>query len=566
MNLAFQRRVEIAFLLMLTMGAFLIRAYRVGSVSLAEDEAAKWEAIQQYKQGHFVGVNGEHPMLMKVLAWGSFELGERWNRVASQHSWPVASEEGWLRLPNLLLGAATTWVLYLLGREMMGPLGAGAAAFFWAFTPLPIALNRVLKEDTALTFFSLLAFYCYARAKRAADATRFRRWLDASGACFGLALASKYVIYLFGLNALVWHVAGHCGLDRRPVGRSIWRMLAMIAIFFVLANPVILSQRNLTGMLHYAAEKSLVHTGYNFDGRVYLNVLSFTPFGIPWYFYLWALAGKTPLPVLAAFLAGAALLLRDRRTLASIYFRDLVLIYLLGLSVVGGKWIRYAQSVLPFVFLTGGYACEKLYDRLGRARNVPVARLGLAFATGLLLVWPFSEALHWAPFDSLYLNALGGGRANAARFFSPDEIYDLGTREAVQTVAAEAPRGARLAASNPMTVNYYLRRLGRTDIQVVSLYKSDYVPRDGDFLLAQDARRYFETEGLHDLLNRAHMPYRDIFQGDVSTAQVYCFQYCLSAPLGIPPATAVSAGGPFSAQSGAASKTSKAALGATVVR
>jgi len=67
-------------------------------------------------------------MLMKLLARGSLELGERWNWVASRHSWPLGNEEGWLRLPNLLLGAATTWVLYLLGREMMGPVGAGEDA------------------------------------------------------------------------------------------------------------------------------------------------------------------------------------------------------------------------------------------------------------------------------------------------------------------------------------------------------------------------------------------------------------------------------------------------------
>jgi len=530
MNNSFTGRSEIVFLLVLTIGAFAIRAYRVGAVSLAEDETAKWEAIQEYKQGHFAGVNREHPMLMKLLAWGTLEVGERWNRFAAVRSWPLVSEEGWLRLPNLLLGAATTWVLYLLGREIMGPVGAGAAAFFWAFTPLPIALNRVLKEDTPLTFFTLLAFFCYSRAKRAQEATQVRRWLDGSAVCFGLALASKYIIYLFGLNALVWHIAGSMGLDRRPVGRYLWRSLAVIALVFVLANPVVLSPKNLTSMLHYTEGKTVDHNGYNFDGQLYLNVPWVSPFGVPWYFYLLVLTVKTPLPVLAAFLAGAALLLRNRRTMASIYFRALVLIYLLGLSAVSAKWLRYALSLLPFVFLTGGYACEKLYDRLVRARNPAMVRLSLAFATTLLAVWPFSEALRWTPFESLYLNALGGGRPNAARFFPPDEIYDLGSREAIQMVAAEAPPGARIAASNPMTVSYYVRRTGRTDIQVVPLYYKDYVPRSGDFVISQNDRRYFETSGLQDLLNRAHMPRRDVYQGELQTAQIFCFERCAPAP------------------------------------
>jgi len=526
MNVSLQRRAELTFLAVLTLGAFAIRAYGVGSVSLAEDETAKWEAIQQYRQGNFAGVNREHPMLMKLMAWGSLELGQGWKQLASPRSWSLGSEEGWLRLPNLLLGAATTAILYFLGREMMGPVGAGAAALFWAFTPLPVAINRVLKEDTPLTFFTLLAFYCYARAKRATDTTRMHRWLEGSGVFFGLSMASKYIIYFFGLNALVWHIAGEMGLDRRPLGRSLWRVVIVMALVFCLANPVILSPKNLQGMLRYAGGKHVDHNGYNLDGRLYMNSASFTPYGMPWYFYLWVLAVKTPLPVLAALLAGAALLLWDRRNMSSIYFRALVLIYLLGLSAVGAKWIRYLVSVLPFVYLACGYAVEKLYDRLARIRNVPVARLGLAGAACFFFVLPFGETVAWAPYGSLYLNALGGGRANIARFFPHDEIYDLGTREAVEAVASQAPTGARLAAANPMTVHYYLERQTRTDIQVLPMYDANYVPRPGDFLLVQDARRYFETGGLHDLLIRAHMPYRDIYQANLPTTQVYCFVQC----------------------------------------
>ena len=529
MNPSFQRRAEFAFLLLLTLGAFAIRAYRVGAVSLAEDETAKWEAIQEYKQGHFAGVNREHPMLMKLLAWGTLEVGERWNRFAVARSWPLASEEAWLRLPNLLLGAATTWVLYLLGREMMDPVGAGAAAFFWAFTPLPIAINRVLKEDTPLTFFTLLAFYCYSRAKREPDSVRMRRWLDGSGVFFGLSMASKYIIYFFGLNAFVWHIAGQMGLDRRPLGRLIWRVVVVMALVFVLANPVIPFPTTLQGMLHYAGGTHLEHNGYNLDGQLYMNSAAFTPYGLPWYFYLWVLAVKTPIPVLATLLAGAVLLLRNRQTMSSIYFRALVLIYLLGLSAVGAKWIRYILSVLPFVFLASGYAVEKLYGRLTR-QGVPQPRVGLAFAAVLLFVWPLGEALHWAPYHSLYLNALGGGRANAARFFPHDEIHDLGTREAVETIANQAPVGARIAAANPMTVNYYLRRRARTDMDVVPLYDGNYVPHAHDFLLIQDARRYFETDDLFQFLNRAHMPHRDVYQGGLQTAQIFCFQRCPPAP------------------------------------
>ena len=48
-----------------------------------------------------------------MLAWASLAAGERWGRVAAAHGWPSLNPEGWLRLPNVLLGAATTAILYL---------------------------------------------------------------------------------------------------------------------------------------------------------------------------------------------------------------------------------------------------------------------------------------------------------------------------------------------------------------------------------------------------------------------------------------------------------------------
>ena len=71
MNSARARRLELLFLAFLLILGLGLRAYRVGQPSLAEDEAAKWDAVQQYRQGHFAAVNSEHPMVMKMLAWAS---------------------------------------------------------------------------------------------------------------------------------------------------------------------------------------------------------------------------------------------------------------------------------------------------------------------------------------------------------------------------------------------------------------------------------------------------------------------------------------------------------------
>ena len=526
-----ERRAEIALLAALMLAALAVRAYGISETSLAEDEASKLAAAREYRQGHFSGVNAEHPMLLKLMIWGSLEVGDRVNRTSPAQPWPQGRVESWLRLPNVILGAATTLLIYLLGLELMGTSAAGMivgglGAFFWAFLPIPIALNRVAKEDTPLTFFTVLAVYSYAHAKHA-PAARARRWTDATGVAFGLALASKYIFHIFGLNALVWHVAGHQGIDRQPLGKYFWRMTAIMVAVFIVLNPVLLSPHNLLSALGYAEGAEVHHHGYNLDGHIYMNSASLTPYGVPWYFYAWVLAVKTPLAVLALLLAAAVLLLvRDRKSLSSIYFRVMVLIGILCISLMGAKWIRYMLPAVPFVCLGCGYAGQKLYAWISGLRQPAVRWLAMAAGVALVLVWPAAETVQWAPYDSLYLNPLGGGRANVARFFPHDEIYDLGTHQAVAAVLEQAPPGATLAAANPRAVQFYLKEAGRKDVHLVPIYDVSYVPHPGDFLIVQRARRYFETYGLYDLVERAHMPYQDIRDGGYTMARVYCFAAC----------------------------------------
>src|SRR5208282_5117998 len=152
----FSRQTELWLALLLTLASFAIRVHQISFYCLSEDEAAKWQAIQEYRQGHFVAVNGEHPMLMKLLAWGSLSLGEQWNGLAIRHGWPTGAPEAWLRLPNVILGAATTFVLYLLARSLLGSIAALASASFFAISPFSIALTRQLMEEFVLDRFSLL--------------------------------------------------------------------------------------------------------------------------------------------------------------------------------------------------------------------------------------------------------------------------------------------------------------------------------------------------------------------------------------------------------------------------
>src|SRR5215813_1428438 len=511
---------DAAIVLLLTVLALAIRLNHVGFNSLSEDESAKWTAVQEYRQGHFVGVNSEHPMMLKVLAWASLTVGERWNRLASLHSWPTMSPEGWLRFPNVLLGAATTAILFLFCRRLMGVVGSFAASFFWAVSPLAVALNRLAKEETPLTFFTLLACYLYCRAQQADSDKSARQWYDLSAIGFGLSFASQYILHLFGLNALAWFFAGKTGLTREPSRFNYKRFFLVIFLTFILANPVVLFPSNFSAILHWLHHDGVRHSGYDFDGMLYLNFPSRLLAGVPWTFYLWLLLTKTPIPILVAVIAGGIMLLRDRRNLASCFFLSLGVLQLAGLSVSGAKWVRYSLPVLPFLFLAGGYAVQATWDRM-REKKMSLAFAALAAAT--LFALPLLELHTWSSYYSFYLNSIGGGQKNIARYFGPDEVSEFDTREVAQQVCSTAPAGARLATARPMSMTYYVENCGRTDIQVLPLYDRHYVAGEGDLIILEPSRRFFETQRFFDVLRKSDMSHREVRVGPVFASTIYLF-------------------------------------------
>jgi len=511
---------DAAIALLLAVLAFAVRANHVDFNSLSEDESAKWAAVQEYRHGHFVGVNSEHPMMLKVLAWGSLAAGEHWNRLASLHGWPTMSPEGWLRFPNVLLGAATAAILFLFCRRMMGVVGAFATGFFWAASPLAVALNRLAKEETPLTFFALLACYFYCRAKQANWGESARRWYDLSAIGFGLAFASQYIPHLLGLNALAWVLAGRMGLTRNPSRFSYRRFFLVIFLIFILVNPVVLFPSNFSAILHWLHHDGITHSGYDFDGTLYLNFPSRLLTGVPWTFYLWLLLVKTPIPILVAVIAGSIMLVRERRSLASCFVLALGVLQLAGLSVSGAKWVRYSLPVLPFLFLAGGYAVQATWDRVTE-RKMSLAFVGLAAAT--LFALPLLELRSWSPYTSFYLNAIGGGQKNIARYFPQDEVSEFDTREVAQQVCSSADADARLATARPMTMTYYLENCARTDLEVVPLYDRHYQPRKGDVIVLEPSRRFFETQKFFDALGRSGMPRREVRVGPVLASTIYHF-------------------------------------------
>ena len=150
-----------------------------------------------------------------------------------------------------------------------------------------------------------------------------------------------------------------------------------------------------------------------------------------------------------------------------------------------------------------------------------LAFVGLAAAT--LFALPLLELHAWSPYYSFYLNSIGGGQKNIARYFGQDEVSEFDTREVAQQVCSSADAGARLATARPMSMTYYVENCGRTDIEVVPLYDRRYVPRDGDVIVLEPSRRFFETQRFFDALGTSGMSRREVRVGPVLASTIYLF-------------------------------------------
>jgi len=206
---------------------------------------------------------------------------------ASVDKVPAGSQEAALRLPNALIGALTVIPLFLLMLAFFDRWTALLAAAFWAFGINAITHNRIGKEDSLLVFFMLFAFFFF-----------------------------------------------------------------VIVGVFLLASPAVLMPEVWQYMNAYMGERLLTHSGYLFAGQLYKNNMSSSPFwGTPIYFYLLFLAIKVPIVTLIAFLTGLVIAVWRPRHLGHAFLLFMFLFWIVPYSLIGGKWLRYTLSVMPFVYM-----------------------------------------------------------------------------------------------------------------------------------------------------------------------------------------------------------------------
>jgi hypothetical protein len=506
------QNVKILSLLILL--GFGLRMSQLSAIGFAEDEINKLDAIHAYEHGDF-SANSEHPMVMKVLMW------------ASLRGIPAPSEEAALRFPNALIGALTVIPLFLLTAAFFDRRHALLAAAFWALGINAITHNRIGKEDTLLVFFMLFGFYFFLRAKQISPhekPARYKRYA-ASAVSFGLMIASKYFPHYFGLNMLFHHIFQvRKATPGEPSGKVPgWFYLAIVAVF-ILASPALLLPEVWQYMNAYMGERLLTHSGYLFGGQLYKNNMSSSPFwGTPIYFYLLFFAIKVPLLILISFLIGVAVSIQRWRHMGHVFVLFMFLFWIVPYSLIGGKWLRYTLSVMPFVYMLAAVGVVWLIGWATARFNSK--RAAFVFTVVLIAVFvglPAWTAFAHRPHYALYTNALAADKAGY--FFPHDEFYDDGLREAIKYVCDVAPNGATIAHETPGVARHYLNVFGRTDLksEVISSKEFDVRTASGPvYVIVQRGRTYFENREELDYVRAQFRRVQEITIGGVIATEVF---------------------------------------------
>lgn len=296
---------------------------------------------------------------------------------------------------------------------------------------------------------------------------------------------------------------------------------------FLLANPGVFLPGVWNHLNAYSAEKLLTHTGYIMGDHIFRNRMSDSPFwGLPVYFYLLFLGIKVPLSLLATFVLGLVVSLKEWRRPGPRFILFMVLFWIVPYSLAGAKWLRYTLSLMPFVYMGAAVGTVALLAWSERffAKFTTGTNAG-AIATALLLialvVVPGWTAYASAPHYALYSNAFG--EKYTARFFPHDEFYDDGANEAIGFVCRHAPPNAIIVSETPGLVRYYTEKFGRKDLQSQVLSDPNYTPsgQEPTFVILQKGRTYLENQAeMREVRERFTLVYAGCIRGHTA-AEVY---------------------------------------------
>jgi len=392
-----------------------------------------------YLQEHSLRYNPEHPPLGKlIIATGLAFSGARLDPAfvgsqgaAGQHLLYESGNDPWrlmllARLPMIVLTLLFGLVVFAFARDLVGPVGGLVALALYTFSPDIITNGSLATLDVPAAGFLLTSVWLLWRARR-----RPLLYLPLAGVALGAAVATRMSalpavpVLLLLVIVSVWY-AGHHNDDEpgrhrtaRLLGRGALAALgvALVAVVVVWASylavdprlrwvtpedmPVIHGLRGLVvdwlpfprpyrdGMRIQFGFEDTTFGGFLF-GRRYVGPL--------WYYLPAALLVKTPLGMLALWLAGAVAMVSvpRLRSAAPYVLAPTALLLAAALNQSRDFGVRYAIFVPMFL-------------AVGAATVVALRWRWTHVATTALVLFVAVSSLRTYPYYLPYSNEAFGG-------------------------------------------------------------------------------------------------------------------------------------------------------------
>jgi len=365
------RRVEYAVLAAIILLALVLRLYNIdfGLPSLYDPDEPLFVIkgvellTDQTLNPRWFGHPGTTTIYLMALttaavAGAGFVAGS-WGSVA-EFTTAVFADPAILFVPAraamAMLGLASVWLTYVVGRRLFGPAVGIIASLLLALNSLHIAWSQVIRTDIHASVFMLGALYF---AIRAAESGQTRHYL-LGGLLTGMAVATKWpaaTIFVAVAGAFISRVEMHPTWWLKEARKILGAGLAAVA-GLIFSSPFLLIdwQTVLADLSGEARPIHLGHTGSGFVG----NLASY---------FQQQVAGSMGWIGCALVIAGVAISLRSR--LAKATLLPATFAFLAVICAQNLIWSRWILPAMPMLCIFAAVAVSALAGRLAANKSSP---------------------------------------------------------------------------------------------------------------------------------------------------------------------------------------------------
>ena len=362
----------------------------------------------------------------------------------------------WGRLPVVGLGLLLCWFVFRWSWQLHGHPGAGLLSLFLvALEPSVLAHSHYVTTDVALACFSVMAMFFLWKFSREGQLRHFV--LASLG--LALALASKFSgVFLapvfFFLAFVMWPKGGVRSGGLLFTGESVKARLVAFAAatvgIAVVVQASYLFSPNLG--LYYRGLRSVnINHIEGFPSYVHGR---FFPGGV-WWYSLYALLVKTPIPTLLIIGAAVGGLLgrREGRNREVLFALLPAAVYAVAVCAFADNLgVRYMIPVTVFLLVLAG----RLFFSLAGSR-------GGKISGAVLALWLALSVLRGSPYHIAYFNELVGGAENGPYFLNDSNIdWGQDLKRLVQYMQEQGVREPILSYWGPGPPEYYEECCGVT--------------------------------------------------------------------------------------------------------